>query len=151
MEPAIILLDEHTDEATKQMLQSVVDRKRKFDKYKRNHLISLWASIALAGMFLSYIYVYIAKPYSYSFFAMFSAFVDEFDHFIFLIAVIGLYGYMLVLKQKLDKAEKEYHALRCEIIDRSKDLWRDQAWKTRHKVYESMKKNYDINLYHENK
>lgn len=152
MEPAIILLDEHTDQATKQMLHNVIVRKRKFDKAKRNHELSIWASTCMAVMLLLYLYFYIARPYSYSFFAMFSVFVDNFNHFIFLVATIGLYGLMILLKQKRDKAEKEYHGIRCEIIDRSKDLWKQEAqWKNRHKVFEMMKKNYDINLYHENK
>ncbi|RFU65568.1 DUF2663 family protein [Peribacillus glennii] len=152
MEPAIILLDEHTDQATKQMLQNVIVRKRKFDKAKRNHELSIWASMGMAAILLLYLYFYIARPYSFSFFAMFSAFVDNFNHFFFLVTTIGLYGLMIMLKQKRDKAETEFHGLRCEIIDRSKDLWKQEAqWKNRHKVFEMMKNNYDINLYHENK
>jgi hypothetical protein len=152
MESAIILLDEHTDQATRQMLQNVVVRKRKFDAVKRKHIMSIWAVMILSLMLLLYIYFYIAIPYSYSFFAMFSVFVDDSVHFIFLLSTVGLYGYMILLKHKRDKAEKEYHGLRCEIIDRSKDLWKQQEeWKNRHKVFEMMKKNYDINLYHENK
>lgn len=152
MEPSILLLDEHTDQATKKMLQNVIDRKRKFDKAKRNHIISIWACFGLAALLLLYIYFNIARPYSYSFFAMFSAFVNQSNHILFLIAVFGLYGYMNLLKTKRDKAEKEYHGLRCEIVDRSKDLWKHEAaWQNRHKVFEMMKNNYDINLYHENK
>lgn len=36
MESTIILLDEKTDQATKQMLQNVVDRKKKFEALKRS-------------------------------------------------------------------------------------------------------------------
>ncbi|MDQ0219019.1 DUF2663 family protein [Peribacillus cavernae] len=152
MEPAIILLDEHTDQATKHMLQTVIERKRKFDLAKRNHLVSIWASMTMAAMLLVYVYFYIARPYSDSFFDMFSVFVDNDNHFLFLLATIGLYGFMIVLKQMRDKAEKEYQGLRCEIIDKSKDLWKQESqWTNRHKVFEMMKKNYDINLYHENK
>nr|WP_193750923.1 DUF2663 family protein [Bacillus coahuilensis] len=41
--------------------------------------------------------------------------------------------------------------MRKEIVDRSKDLWKEQRWNDRHIVFEHMKKNYDINLYHESK
>ena len=52
----------------------------------------------------------------------------------------------------MDKAEKEFHALRCEIVDRSKDLWkREEVWRERHKIFNVLKENYGINLYHENK
>ncbi|WP_409298029.1 YpbF family protein [Peribacillus sp. SCS-26] len=151
MEPSIITLNE-TDQAAKQMLQAVVKRKAKFKKMKHNHLLALWACMAVSSMFLLYIYYFVAKPYSYSFFAMFSAFINDPLHFFYLASSIGLYGYMLVLKKKTDKAEKEFHALRCEIIDKSKHLWKQEsAWKQRHLVFEMMKKEFDINLYHENK
>jgi hypothetical protein len=83
---------------------------------------------------------------------MFSAFLAQTYNLYALIFIFGLYGLMNLLKEKKDKAEKEYHALRCEIIDKSKDLWKQEdAWRNRHLVFEMMKKNYDINLYHENK
>ncbi|MGE7646958.1 YpbF family protein [Peribacillus frigoritolerans] len=152
MESTIILLDEKTDQATKQMLQNVVDRKKKFEALKKKHLQSLWATMIVAVLFMIYLYFYIVVPYSYSFFSMFSVFVDQFSHFLFLAAAIGLYGYMVLIKKKLDKAEKEFQLLRCEIINKSKQLWeKEEEWKNRHKVFEMMKKNYDINLYHENK
>ncbi|MBM7694727.1 hypothetical protein JOC77_004204 [Peribacillus deserti] len=152
MEPSIVMLDDKTDQATKQMLQAVVKRQQKFKKYKHNHILTLCACLMISLMFLLYVYWFIAKPYSYSFFAMFSAFVNNSLNFFYLSVTIGLYGYMIVLKKKVDKAEKEFHALRCEIIEKSKDLWRpESAWKARHTVYDMMKKNFDINLYHENK
>ena len=59
---------------------------------------------------------------------------------------------MNVLKQQKDKKEKEYQELRCEIVNRSKDLWKkEEHWKNRHIDFEAMKKTYDINLYHEKK
>lgn len=59
---------------------------------------------------------------------------------------------MNVIRQKVDKLEEEFHALRCEIIDKSTDLWNtDEAWRNRHLVFRMMKEQYGINLYHENK
>lgn len=40
MDTAIINLSEKTDKATKQMLQNVVNKKRKFDRYKNYHFFS---------------------------------------------------------------------------------------------------------------
>ena len=152
MEPAIILLDDKTDQAAKQMLQNVVVRKKKFEALKRKHFHCLWATMIIAALFLIYLYLYIVVPYSYSFFKMFSVFVDHFSHFLFLVATTGIYGYMMMVKKKMDKAEKEFQLLRCEIINKSKQLWeKEDEWKNRHKVFDMMKKNYDINLFHENK
>jgi len=141
-----------TDEATKQMLQNVVKRKRKFDKYQKLHLVILWVTLILAFFYLYYIYKRVIGPYSYSFYEMFSAFV-RLPYNEFVVAILaGLFGYMNVLKKKVDKYEKEFHLLRCEIIDKATDLWRkDEEWENRHYIFEMMKKEYDINLYHENK
>ncbi|PLR75618.1 DUF2663 domain-containing protein [Bacillus sp. V3-13] len=152
METPIMMLDDKTDEATKQMLQGVVKRKRKFDSFKFRHLIVMWLTICFAFLYLLYLYESVLQPYSYSFASMFSAFVGNSVNFYCLVFVFGTYGLMNLLREKRDKAEKEFHALRCEIIDKSKDLWKkEDEWKSRHLVFEMMKKNYDINLYHENK
>lgn len=152
MESSIKLLDNRTDDATKQMLQKVVERKRKFDKFKLRHLIVMWTTIFIAFLYFIYLYYSVMAPYSYSFASMFSVFVKNSANLYLLVIVVGLYGLMNLLREKREKAEKEYHAIRCEIIDKSKDLWKkEDEWKNRHTVFEMMKANYDINLYHENK
>ncbi|UQD52586.1 DUF2663 domain-containing protein [Bacillus methanolicus] len=152
METPIFMLDDRTDQATKEMLESVVKRKRKFDRFKFRHLFVMWLTIAFGFFFFIYLYYTVMKPYSYSFEAMFSAFVNKSVNFYLLVINVGIYGLMNLLREKREKAEKEYHALRCEIIDKSKDLWKkEDEWKNRHIVFEMMKKKYDINLYHENK
>jgi hypothetical protein len=152
MESPIFLLDDQTDPATKQILENVVKRKKKFDRYKNRHKTTIWITILLVSVFFLNLYLKIASHYSYSFAAMFSAFVNDQNNLLFLVATVGMYGYMNLIKEKKEKAEKEFHDLRCEIVDRSKDLWsKEEAWKNRHLVFEMMKKTYDINLYHEKK
>ncbi|WP_079509589.1 YpbF family protein [Mesobacillus jeotgali] len=152
MESEIVNLDDRTDPATKRMLQNLIDRKNKFDRYKSRHLLSVWVTIGLISIYFYYIYITVMKPYSYSFAEIFSVFVQNSANLYLLILTVGTYGFMILLKEKREKAEKEYQALRCEIVDRSKDLWKkEEEWKNRHIVFEMMKKKYDINLYHENK
>lgn len=152
MEQSILMLDERTDQATKQMLENVVKRKRKFDDFKYTHNVSVMLTLLLTSFFFYYLYKTIVTAYSYSFMAMFSAFLHESKNLFFLVITIGMYGMMNLLKTKREKAEKEYHALRCEIVDRSKDLWKkEDEWKNRHIVFAMMKDKYDINLFHENK
>ena len=152
MESLIIMLDDHTDQATKHMLNNVVKRKKKYEDFKSKHLLIMYSTLFFAAGYFIFLYKTVAKPFSYSFAAMFSAFVSSSINFYLLVLIIGTFGYMNLIREKRDKAEKEFHALRCEIIDKSKDLWKkEEAWSQRHQVYEMMKKNYDINLYHENK
>ncbi|MCM3586474.1 YpbF family protein [Mesobacillus maritimus] len=152
MEETIIHLDERTDEATKHMLNNVVKRKRKYDNLKQKHLIIMIITVGVATIFTLYLYQTTIRPYSYSFYEVFSAFFSQSINLYLFILTGGLFGLMNLLREKRDKAEKEFHALRCEIIDKSKDLWKkEHEWKSRHLVFEMMKEKYDINLYHENK
>jgi hypothetical protein len=152
MEQWISMLDDKTDNAAKQMLENVVKRKRKFDDYKYNHNLSILITLVLSFGFLVYLYKTVVIPYSYSFMEMFSIFFQRELNLFFLVIVMGMYGMMMLLKTKREKAEKEYHALRCEIVDRSKDLWKkEEEWKNRHNVFSMMKEKYDINLFHESK
>lgn len=152
MEQSIRDLDDKTDEATKVMLQKLVDKKQKYERYKRYHEIVLWITILSACYFFYYLYETIITPYGYSFAWMFSVFVQKSTHLNYLLFLIGGYGMMNLLLYKRDKAETEYHELRCEIIDKSDDLWGEKdAWQQRHLVFEMMKKKFDINLYYESK
>ncbi|EDL63611.1 YpbF family protein [Bacillus sp. SG-1] len=151
MNSHIAKLDEWTDLATKQMLQNVIERKQKWDKLKRFHLIMLWGSVFFAFILIYYFYNKVIGPYSYSFEAVFSAFFSKESHLYAFLFITGMFGAVKVLYDKKEKAEKDYHALRSEIIDRSKDLWKEDSWKKRHRVYELMKKEWDINLYHVSK
>ena len=147
-----MMLDDRTDPAAKKMLQKVVERKRKYDQLKSRHLLIMWSTIFISLGYYLYLYYFIFHPYSYSFSAAFSVFVHHSINLYLLMLVIGLFGLMNLIREKRDKAEKEFHALRCEIIDKSKDLWKkEDEWKNRHIVFEMMKKNYEINLFHENK
>lgn len=152
MEKPIKELDERTDPATKRMLQKVVERKQKYDKLHFRHLVVMWLTIFSAFLYVYYFYQKIIIPYSHSFTVMFSQFTGDSKNLYGAIIIGGLYGFMNVLREKRDKAEKEFHALRCEIIDKSTDLWcKDDQWQNRHLVFEMMKREYDINLFHENK
>lgn len=152
MEQEIENLDNRTDPATKRMLQNLIERKRKFDRFKSRHLLSVWVTIGLISIYFYYLYVTVLQPYSYSFAEIFSVYVQNSANLYFLILTVGTYGFMILLKEKREKAEKEYQALRCEIVDRSKDLWKkEEEWKNRHIVFDMMKKKFDINLFHENK
>jgi uncharacterized membrane protein YidH (DUF202 family) len=147
-----IQLLEHTDQATKQMLENVRKRKKKFDETKTWHYISIYVTLFFAFVYIVYFNFTIYDSYSYSFLAALSASINDTVSVILIgIVLVGL-GSMNVLKQQKEKKEKEYQELRCEIVDRSKDLWKkEEEWKNRHIVFEMMKNKYDINLYHEKK
>ena len=152
IEEKIILLESHTDEATKQMLQNVIKRKLKFDKLQKRLKHVRIATFLLFALFLIYVTIFIAQPNIDSFGAIITAFINNSLHLYVLLFLFVLYGAVLYLIKTSDKAEIEFHALRCEIIRKSIELWpQPTQWQKRHHVFEIMQKEYDINLYHENK
>ncbi|MCA1054677.1 YpbF family protein [Rossellomorea aquimaris] len=151
MHDSIRGFEEWTDPATKQMLSNLVDRKQKFDRAKKMHLYCLWIAVFTSFCFFYYLTKAILEPYSYSFGTMFSIFISNSVLVIIAVFLAGLFGGVRVLYQQKEKKEKEYQDLRKEIIDRSKDLWKEDAWKKRHKVFDEMKSLFDINLYHGSK
>ncbi|MHC0036083.1 DUF2663 family protein [Pseudoneobacillus sp. C159] len=152
MEESIDLLDENTDPATKQMLKNVVKKKKKFDTYKFAHNLSITMTLAITGWFLMYLYHFISIRSGSSFLDVFAYFLSQDKNLFVFLLLLGSFFGMNILKTQRDKFDKEFHGLRCEIVDRSKDLWKkEEEWKSRHIVFELMKKKYDINLYHEQK
>lgn len=152
MEELIRKLDHLTDETTKEMLQKLVEKKKKFEMMKYRHISIMWLTIFFTFIYFLWLYKHLAIPYGHSFALMFSMFLEKIFNLYALIFMVASFGFMNVMKQKKDKSEKEYHELRCEIIDKSKDLWKkEEEWKNRHTVYYMMKEKYDINLFHETK
>jgi hypothetical protein len=145
-------LNEHTDEPTKVMLQKVTEHKIKFDKYKSNLILCTWISLITFIILFFYMKFFIIDPYSSSIERMFSVIVKDstlFGLFCLLLIFSGTSSY---LKKRKDKAEKEYHDLRIEIIQKSPLNWKYPfGWEERDNVFKTMKKEKDINLYHENK
>jgi len=140
------------DGTLKNVLLKLIDKKRKFDALKNKHIFLLWLTFILTTFYLYYLYKQILIPYSHSFSSMFSVFIGELSNLYALLLVIGALGFVNIIKQKRDKAEKEYHELRCEIIDKSKDLINNtKTWENRHEIYEVLKEKYDINLFHQAK
>jgi hypothetical protein len=152
IEQPIRELGSHADEAAKFMLQSVVEKKRKLNSYEKILNYWKWMTFLSLAMFFIYLTLMIIQPNQTSTWGMISAFFDQTLHLLFLLFIFAQYGTVLYLKKKKDKAEDEFHAIRCEIIRKSIELWPQPShWKERLHVYETMKKHFDINLYHEHK
>lgn len=152
LDDSVRLLNDHTDLAAKQMLQNVIERKRKFDATEKNLLVTRAITLILLGLFLFYIWFFIVKATNYSFSSSISIFFNHSLHLFILLLISSGFGANIYLDKKKEKAEKEYHDLRCEIIKKSIDLWpQPEKWDYRLDVFEMMKSKYDINLYHESK
>ncbi|WP_010173052.1 DUF2663 family protein [Bacillus coahuilensis] len=120
-------------------------------KLKKRQLELVLAWFCLTILYTVYVVKTLLLPYRYSFLDLFNQLMtNQLSTFGLLAILFCLFAFKLLKEQK-EKKEKEYHDLRKEIVDRSKDLWKEQRWNDRHIVFEHIEKNYDINLYHESK
>ncbi|MGM7721885.1 DUF2663 family protein [uncultured Metabacillus sp.] len=152
IETRIQLLKDHTDEPTKKMLHHLVERKRKLEKYKNKCFHAQFFTFVLVMGFIVYLYAFIIKPAGNQVGVIFHKLFDGTYHILVVLLIVAGYATAQFYKKKEEKAESEYHNLRCEVIRKSADLWpQPTQWKNRHEVFTMMKNEYDINLFHESK
>lgn len=138
------------DEVTKAILQRVVEHKKKWDDMKKRVKWSFSLFLFSLTLFGLYIYQTVVIPNRISTERIVAALIDE---RIFWFAVfVGSFGWLVSFyKKKSEKAEQDFHALRCEFIQKSSELLQEEVWQKRHLLFTWMKETYDIQLYHENK
>ncbi|MGM7685155.1 YpbF family protein [Cytobacillus sp. Hm23] len=152
IEEKIKQLHTNTDQVTKQLLQHLVDRKRKFEFMKQRVKVLQYTLLFLCIIFFLYILFFIVQPFYYSTSKIMSIFLGDEIHLFVLLTIFSVYGTILYYKKKVDKTEKEFHDLRCEVIRKSIELWPQPIkWHERERVFDLMQTEYDINLYHESK
>ncbi|GIN73452.1 hypothetical protein J14TS2_39270 [Bacillus sp. J14TS2] len=151
MESFLLEEGDKMDPTTKRILQNLIDRKLKLNRFKQLHFILFSSAILFSTILFYSVYNMAVLPYRSSVFDLIT-FVLQQNHFIFLLLLaFGLFGTVKIVFEKREKSEQDFHALRREVIDKSGDLWKGEQWGERHKIYEQMKKKYDINLYHQSK
>ncbi|KAA6451645.1 DUF2663 family protein [Bacillus swezeyi] len=140
-------LDRFADEPTRQMLRGLIKRKQKYENYARQTFRWQAAAIICAASFCLFI---AAKGLGQSGFL--SEMLNDSIYLFWILSAAFAYSTAYYFKKKEEKAEGEYHKLRCEIIQKSTDLWpQPEMWKSRETVFKIMKQQYDINLYFESK
>jgi hypothetical protein len=152
IETRIQLLNGHTDEPTKKMLHHLVERKNKLETYKNKCFRAQFITFILLMGFIVYLYAFIIKPTGGQLEVIFHTLFDGTYHILVVLLIVGGYATAQYYKKKEEKAETEYHNLRCEVIRKSTELWPQPIqWQKRHEVFSMMKNEFDINLFHESK
>ncbi|MGG1347840.1 YpbF family protein [Bacillus subtilis] len=140
-------LDQFTDAPTKQMLQALVKRKHKFENYATQCRRWRWASLICLGLLCVMIMIKSPEPQ-----LILQEILSHTFYLFWMLATAFAYCTSYYFKKKEEKSETDFHKLRCEIIQKSTDLWpQPDKWKARESVFHMMKHKYDINLYFESK
>jgi hypothetical protein len=139
--------EKYVDEPTRKMLEALIKRKQKFEQFKKH--VFRWR----IGCFICFfIFCFTLYGKSGQSGPVFTNVLRDSTSLFWIIAIAFSYSASYFFHKKEDKAENEFHKLRCEIIQKSPDLWpMPQKWETRDAVFRIMKETYDINLYFESK
>lgn len=140
-------LPQPQSDVTMVLLNELIERKREEDQYKtKTHIYGyiLMFLLVVCGGLLVY-QLQVSPTVLWELFSFSSAPV-----LLILLMLSGITFYQLRrVSKKLKKAEGELDLLRLEVIDRSEELWKSEAqWERRHDVFNYMKINHDINLFH---
>mgnify|MGYP001371862043 CR=1 FL=1 len=136
------------DEVTKEMLLAVIEKKKKWERLEKRATVLQAASFIGVAVFLLYVIANAAAVATWG--ERFAWFFATPAHIFILLLLCTVYWTAVYYKGKSEKAEEDFHALRCEIIQKSIDLWKDEEqWNGRHRLFAWLKQEYDINLYYE--
>ncbi|RAP09198.1 YpbF family protein [Bacillus velezensis] len=145
-------LDRFADGPTKQMLQALVKRKLKYENYAAQCRRWQWASLVCFSLMCILL---MFKSFNAPQASPQLILQEVLGHTVYLCWIMAsafAYCTSYYFKKKEEKAEGEFHKLRCEIIQKSTDLWpQPEKWRARESVFHLMKHRYDINLYFESK
>lgn len=151
MDELLAKLDGHMDEASKTMVRHLLEKKIKYDQYKRKHVTLLCFLMVYACSVFLIIYTSIIVPHQFSVIRGIAALFDETFKLFLVVITVFLYGGVDIYNKRKTKAESEYQALRKEFIEKAPELWDESHWESRHIFFKAIKAEYDINLYHESK
>ncbi len=101
------LLNEQTDEATKENLQCVIEKKREFEVLKKRTEFYRTITFIVFTMFLIYVTVFIVQPHLYEIDQMIYMFFGNSLHFLILFFILSGFGTVCFCQYKLSRAEEE--------------------------------------------
>ncbi len=141
----------HTDEATKLVLQDLINKKDSFQKSLQRMQLSLLVVFVAAGTVLVNTYLTLTEAQSLSYLEAFNMVIQNRLNYLLITLLITVFAWLLVLRKQTDKLEGEYQDFRREVVDKSGDFWQDEAWSSRHIAFAIILETYDINLFYESK
>ncbi|HHY71651.1 MAG TPA: DUF2663 family protein [Bacillus bacterium] len=140
----------YLDEVGQVIIKDLLQLKRKFDKKEAELRFYKLAFLVIVAFFIGYLLFFIVMPYRFHYGMMISLLVNNVYHYLFIAVIVTIHSRLKFVEKKADMAEKDFNTLRCEVIQRSEELWPDgEKRKQRHHFFIEMKEKYNINLYYE--
>ncbi|MCF6408261.1 DUF2663 family protein [Pseudalkalibacillus salsuginis] len=139
-------------EVTLEVVKNLIERRTKEKRFEQ--LLLKWSLSLFVVLFFSIVYTYFYKlPALERMFLTNRDIMSDLtkDKLLFILLIAGVFCViqMIHYKKKHTKAENEYEELRIATIERGEELWEKPVpWKHRHEVFDWLKSEHDINLYH---
>ncbi|MGE6629499.1 YpbF family protein [Bacillus sp. NPDC077027] len=145
-------ISQYMDQPTKKMIETLIKRKRKYEAFARQCKRWQWTALLSLAILIFYLVISANVHGQLQPEGMIATLLGNELFLFWIMAEVFAFYASYFYKKKEEKAEDEYHKLRCEIIQKSTDLWpQSDTWKDREAVFRFMQTNYDINLYFESK
>lgn len=139
------------DEVGQVIINDLQKLKKKHQKKEAELKFYKGVLVLIAVLFIAYILIFTVLPYRFFYSTMISMLINDVYHYVFVGMLATVHYRLKFLDKKAEKAEKEYNALRSEVIQRTEELWPEgEKRNNRHRFFREMKEKYDINLYYEN-
>ncbi|WP_261129169.1 YpbF family protein [Bacillus sp. Marseille-Q3570] len=139
-------------EVTLEVVKNLIERRTKEKRFEQ--LVLKWSLSLFVMLFFSLIYIYFYKLPAFGTMFLMNRNVIGYlsqDKLLLTLFIIGIFSIvqMIYYKKKHTKAENEYEELRIATIERGEELWEKPVpWKHRHEVFDWLKQEHDVNLYH---
>lgn len=141
----------YVDEIGKVIIKDLQKLKKKHEKREKTLTIYRTVLFITAVIFVAYLLIFTVVPYWNLYGLMVSKLINNEVHYILIGILVTVNILVKYGEKKAEKAEKEFHALRCEVIQRVDELWPvGEKRNNRHLFLKEMLEKYNINLYYEN-
>ncbi|WNB93692.1 DUF2663 family protein [Bacillus sp. NEB1478] len=136
------------NELTSIVLGQLVEKKAEKERWKK--ALNQWGASMIFVVIATFVYLYYFRVRTAS------SYVNPVtllfgDEMVWICTIFLIYsGFQMIwMKKKYKKADDDYEAIRTDFIDRNEEWWSDEKqWDKRHIVFEFMKKQYNINIFH---
>lgn len=139
-------------EVTIEVIKSLIEKRQKEQRFEQ--LVLKWALTLFVILFFALLYIYFYKlPTVENLYVSTQSVSANLlqDKILGVLIIVGILSFvqMILYKKKHTKSESEYEELRIATIERGEELWEKPVpWQHRHEVFEWLKAEYDVNLYH---
>ncbi|MCA1030554.1 YpbF family protein [Bacillus timonensis] len=140
----------NTNKEARMMLSLLIERKTDLNNYTKYEAAFKVGTFVILVLFLIYLTIFVVQPNLYSTHSIIQEILTNPFHSITILLILTGYGASVFFEKKTKSIIIEYENIRSEIVRKSLEYWPQSThFEEKRSVFEWMKREYDINLYHD--